>query len=137
MFMTDSKLSKLKTPHIGINTIKIDKTLAFYDALGFKVVSKDYSESSNRDRYVVENDVFIIEIFHRFDEGYKEAPGGKAVGWYHLGLPVEVIKPFYEKLKALGAQFEREPQMRPSGHAICFAVDPNGIVVELISDRLE
>ena len=130
------KLSKLKTPHLGINTIDVDATLEFYKALDFQVVSEDFSNSSNRNRFVLESDNFIFEVFDRKDHSYDGKSIKNSSGWYHIGLPVSSITKYSDRLKALGFRFDREPQIRPGGHAICFVEDPNGIIVELISSTL-
>ena len=127
---------KLKYPHIAINTSKLDETIRFYELLDFTEVSRDYSESSKRLRVVMESEYFMLELFDRGAEHeYVSKPTLNSEGVYHIAFPVSSLQAYYDKLKANGVEFEREYTHRPSGHYMCFALDPNGLVIELISEN--
>ncbi len=127
--------NKLRVPHLAINTKKLNETIAFYEALDFNEVGRDFSESSNRLRVVMESEIFILELFDRGEHKYSSATQSDSEGFYHIAFPVSSLRLYYDRLEELGVEFEREYTHRPSGHYMCFAKDPNGLVVELISEN--
>jgi glyoxylase I family protein len=137
--------------HININCTNFERSLAFYELLGFRVVHDFGTRLDNRE---------AIERGFRLDMGGKSAtraallqlagggtiidliewknPRTKTPGYpvpeyiYHVGpsriaLKVEDLHRTYEELKAKGVRFLSEPQ----GIFVC-CTDPDGTVLELL-----
>lgn len=80
--------------HVGVPTLDMDKTLAFYESLGFKTA---YNTINGGDR------VYFLSLQNVTIETYevKEA-AGKPGAIDHLALDVDDIEAAFNEIKALG-----------------------------------
>lgn len=139
--------------HININVTDFERSLAFYQMLGFKVVS-DLGEGGNkqfekglriprpnaRAALLMLGDnqratrIDLIEWKNPKTEG-KPYPHLYHAGICRIALWTKNLQGTYDELKAKGVEFFSEPQVlkNPGGDVpfVCFA-DPDGTVLELI-----
>jgi catechol 2,3-dioxygenase-like lactoylglutathione lyase family enzyme len=145
--------------HINVNVTNFERSLAFYQLLGFKIV-RDIGEAGNKyieralrmphpavgraallqcsdDKRSTRLD--LIEWKSPKAEG-KPYPHLWHVGMARLALVTDELQAICDKVKAAnmeGVEFFSEPQVIPKGDGkgsdsfICFT-DPDGTVIELI-----
>lgn len=138
---------------LTVNCTSLDRSLAFYKALGFKEIA-DISESRGgglekgmrlpsprargrllrlgEDPHAVNLD--LIEWLSPRTEG-RAYPRLNHAGIARIALHTGNLQKSYEELKAKGIEFYSEPQVLQSAAASClFACfeDPDGTVLELI-----
>jgi len=139
--------------HININVTNFERSLAFYQMLGFKVVA-DLKEGGNpqldkglqmqngrgRASLLMLGDnphatrIDLIEWKNPKTEG-QPYPNLYHAGAARIALKTKNLPQVYEDLKAKGVEFLSEPQELtfPVGKAsfVCFK-DPDGTILELI-----
>lgn len=139
--------------HVNINCSNFERSLAFYQMLGFKVVS-DMGEGSNtkivqglglpagRYRGVLMQigqgqRATLLDLIQWHEPSSAEKP---YPGLYHLGIcrvaleTPDVIE-VYEQLKARGVEFLSEPKQFEAGVSFVCCKDPDGTIVEFINAR--
>ncbi len=136
--------------HININVTNFERSLAFYQQLGFKVV-KDLGEGGNPqfekglrmanprgraallmlgdNKYATRID--LIEWKSPKVEG-KPYPHLHHVGMARLALWTDTLQQDYERLKATGVEFFSEPQIMKDGSSFVCFTDPDGTILEFI-----
>ncbi|MBE3602944.1 VOC family protein [bacterium] len=140
--------------HINVNVTDFERSLAFYQLLGFKVI-RDLKEGGNqklstglripdcRGRAVLmilgdnprATRLDLIEWKNPPTDG-KSYPHLWHAGMCRIALRTRELRKDYEELKAKGVEFWSEPQMfggkegREEGFVCC--TDPDGTVIELI-----
>src|SRR5215510_10395698 len=137
--------------HINVNVTNFERSLAFYELLGFKIV-RDLGEAGNKyieralrmphpavgraallqcsdDKRSTRLD--LIEWKSPKAEG-KPYPHLWHVGMARLALWTDNLQEMYEQLKAEGTEFFSEPQVMKDGSSfVCFR-DPAGTILEFI-----
>ena len=135
--------------HLGICVRDPERSMRFYcDLLGFDRVSK--LVVSNPDSaalvqldplelhsYFVERDGVRLELLHYVEPGHEGEPTARPMnrlGLTHLALRVQGLDELLDRLR--GEQFEVIASTRIGsaelGSAVVFALDPDGVRVELI-----
>jgi lactoylglutathione lyase len=108
----------------------IDRSVAFYEALGFEELSR----LPIRDEAV---NVFMglpgdgprLELTHNFGVDSYEI----GTGYGHIAVTVSDLDSTLERLGAQGIEPERPPYtVREGGSRLCFVRDPDGYRIELI-----
>ncbi|HXR34520.1 MAG TPA: VOC family protein [Candidatus Binataceae bacterium] len=139
--------------HVNINCSNFERSLAFYQMLGFKVVS-DMGEGSDpkitqglgvpAGRYrgvlmqIGEGErATLLDLIQWYEPGSADKP---YPGLYHLGicrvaLETPDVSKVYEQLKARGVEFLSEPKLFSAGVAFACCKDPDGTIVEFINAR--
>lgn len=120
----------MKLHHIALIASERDRTVAFYEALGFSIVSEHVRPDRGDTILMMERDGIVLEIFVK--ENCPARPSyPEAYGLRHLALQVEDVEAFAAKLAALG--YRPEPIRRDSftGEKMTFVPDPDGLPIEL------
>jgi lactoylglutathione lyase len=109
-----------------------EKSVAFYEALGFEVVGRMPigDEAENIFMNIPgDGDSPKLELTHNF--GVTEYEIG--TGYGHIAITVEDLDSNLQRLAAEGIEPERPPySVREGGSRLCFVRDPDGYRVELI-----
>lgn len=109
-----------------------EKSVAFYEALGFEVVGRMPigDEAENIFMNIPgDGDSPKLELTHNF--GVTEYEIG--TGYGHIAITVDDLDVNLERLAAEGIEPERPPySVREGGSRLCFVRDPDGYRVELI-----
>lgn len=123
-----------RVDHIGIRVRDLDRSLAFYRALGFELLRR----AAGDDVAIVRNpqDVEINLIFNA-DAGDPAGNilmdiGRKYPGYTHVALRVDSIPATIAALKANGIAITQGPvEFGEAGHVSVFVRDPDRNVIEL------
>ncbi len=113
--------------HIAI-IVSSKKSLEFYNALGFEIVSRQVRPEKPDEIVMMEGNGITLEIF--IDPKHPARPTKpEAFGLRHMALRVDNVDETAESLK----MFEIEPvRVSPlSGKKMTFVMDPDGLPIEL------
>jgi lactoylglutathione lyase len=120
----------LELLHTCYRITDIDRSVAFYEALGFE----DRRRMPIRDEAInvfmgLPGDADRLELTYNFGVDSYE-PG---TGYGHIAVSVDDIDETLGRLKEQSIEPEREPyRVREGGSRICFVRDPDGYRIELI-----
>jgi len=126
----------LKPHHIGIVVGDLERSTAFYHALGFTTVSNlPFGDGSRAIRFIALGD-FQLELFW-----YAETPAtpphaeGKQMGFRHLAMETDDVVAVLGELRALGLVGEEaEVNHVPAGYKLLFLHDPDGTEIEIMQE---
>ncbi len=111
----------------------VDRSVAFYERLGFSVEAT-YDDPPYATLTVAGARLSLAEQGHAAEDrpGVSlEAPADRSRMNVVLVLEVESVMAAYHDLRAEGVEFLAEPYSPPWGGHRCFAIDPDGYLVEL------
>ncbi len=111
----------------------VDRSVAFYERLGFSVEAT-YDDPPYATLTVAGARLSLAEQGHAAEDrpGVSlEAPADRSRMNVVLVLDVESVMAAYHDLRAEGVEFLAEPYSPPWGGHRCFAIDPDGYLVEL------
>jgi len=117
-----------------LGVAEVGASVAFYrDRLGFELEA-EYDDPPYATLAVAGTRLSLAEQGHEAEDRpgvLMSAPADRAHLQAVLVLEVDDCTSAYEKLSADGVEFLAEPYSPPWGGARCFAVDPDGYLVEL------
>lgn len=130
--------------HVGITVADLDRAVEFYtDTFDFEVLSRFTVDGeafetgvgvpeAEADFVHLDADGVRLELVAYDPEG-EDVPAESLndAGAKHLGFEVEDLEAFYADLDD-DVETISEPQTTASGTTICFVVDPEGNLVELL-----
>jgi lactoylglutathione lyase len=121
----------MRTLHIGLRVDDLDRSLAFYAALGYEVVGRvPETPLGELTMLKLADDEFVtIELVH---DGTGRTPGADG-GLSHLVIQVDSMDDTVAALDACG--IEAEPPTSPDGSSdlrTTWIVDPDGNRIELV-----
>jgi catechol 2,3-dioxygenase-like lactoylglutathione lyase family enzyme len=126
--------------HVAVTASNFERSLEFYQKLGFKVlVKRDVPEKQKRIA-LLDNGHFKLELFWyadtRDDPETRDTMGNNVhdVGAKHFALRVDSMEEIRAKLKELGIPMETEPAPGDTGYDFFFIRDPDGIWIEFVQD---
>ncbi len=119
--------------HTCYRILEIDRSVAFYEALGFREIAR----APIREEAV---NVFMglpddgseprLELTHNFDQ---TEPYEIGTGYGHIAITTEDLDATLHRLAGQGIEPERPPYtVREGGSRLCFVRDPDGYRIELI-----
>jgi lactoylglutathione lyase len=120
----------LELLHTCYRITDIDRSVAFYEALGFE----DRRRMPIREEAInvfmgLPGDEDRLELTYNFGVDSYEI----GTGYGHIAVSVDDIDETLGRLKEQGIEPEREPyRVREGGSRLCFVRDPDGYRVELI-----
>jgi len=117
--------------HLAIRASNPSRSLEFYQALGFVKKTEVLLEKLASKLIFLEykNSGLELELVHNYQNSKPIPPES---GFLHIGLEVDNLEQFLEKLSALGINPSAPPSTTPDGMKICFLTDPDGYQIELI-----
>ncbi len=110
----------------------IDRSIAFYEKLGFEVAGRMPIGDEAINIFMNlpgENPVLELTYNHGVT-GYEHG-----TGYNHIALAVDDLDATIEQLSAAGVEPEKPPYRpggRTEGHRICFFRDPDGYRIEIV-----
>jgi lactoylglutathione lyase len=116
--------------HTCYRITDIDRSVAFYEALGFE----DRRRMPIREEAInvfmgLPGDEDRLELTYNFGVDSYEI----GTGYGHIAVSVDDIDETLGRLKEQGIEPEREPyRVRDGGSRLCFVRDPDGYRIELI-----
>ena len=108
----------------------IDRSVAFYEALGFEEVGRlPIREEAINVFMGLPGDGPRLELTYNFGiDGYE-----LGTGYNHIAVTIADMDGALERLAGLGIEPEKPPYtVRDGGNRLCFVRDPDGYRVELI-----
>jgi len=117
--------------HLAIRTSNPSRSLEFYQALGF-VKKREVLLEKFASRLIFleyKNSELELELVHNYQNN---KPIPLESGFLHIGLELDNLEQFLEKLNAFGIHPCAPVQRTPDGMKICFLTDPDGYQIELI-----
>lgn len=119
--------------HTCVRVLDPDKSVAFYEALGFQITGRLNFDSAYNIYMGLPGDGDKLELTVNVGQ---DEPYDLGTGYNHIALTVPDLDGLLAKLKdELGVEPEKPP-FHPGGREelplICFVVDPDGYRVELI-----
>ena len=127
----------LQPHHIGIVVSDLERSTAFYHALGFETVQDLPAENSSRAIRFVRLGEFEIELFWYSEPPLSaHAPAGKGqLGFRHFALRTSDIDSTLMALKSAGlVSSDCEVRRVPIGYSLLFLRDPDGIEIEIMQE---
>jgi lactoylglutathione lyase len=121
----------MRTLHFGLRVVDLDRSLAFYTAVGYEVVGEVPGTGMGHLTMIkLPDDQFVtIELVH--DPGEEPVHGGSRQS--HFVIQVESMDVTLRELNACG--IDAEPPTSPDGSAdfrTTWIVDPDGNRIELV-----
>jgi catechol 2,3-dioxygenase-like lactoylglutathione lyase family enzyme len=111
----------------------VDRSLAFYEALGFSLV-----ERWGPPMAILEKDGVQLWLSGPGTSAAKPTPDGRKPepgGWNRLVVELDELDHAYELLKSTGTVFRNEPIKGPGGIQV-LAEDPDGNPIELFQPNI-
>ena len=117
--------------HIALRVSNPSRSLEFYQALGFTKKRELLLEKFASKLFFLEykNSQLELELVHNYQNN---KPIPLESGFLHIGLEVDNLEQFLDKLNPLGIIPCSPPAKTPDGMKICFLTDPDGYQIELI-----
>jgi len=108
----------------------IDRSVAFYQALGFEEVGRVPIRDEAINVFMgLPDDGPRLELTHNFGVDSYEL----GTGYNHIAVTVDDLDARLEELKGQGIEPEKPPySVREGGSRLCFVRDPDGYRIELI-----
>jgi catechol 2,3-dioxygenase-like lactoylglutathione lyase family enzyme len=130
--------------HTGITVSDLDRSVAFYERLGFEVAERIEEEGEEVERGVgvpgaklrvamLEGPNSRLELIEYLQPSDGPAPHpNNGIGAAHVCLEVEDVDAAVAELREQGIQFLTEPITHEAGIRWVYAKDPDGITAELL-----
>ncbi|HEX2575200.1 MAG TPA: VOC family protein [Aquihabitans sp.] len=128
----------MRTLHLGLRVADLDRSLAFYAAVGYEVVGRvPGTPLGDLTMLKLPGDDFVtIELVHRqtsADDGRQHGDGDGGTTLSHLVIQVESIDEAVAALAARGIDVEGHgPADDPADPRTAWIVDPDGSRIELV-----
>jgi catechol 2,3-dioxygenase-like lactoylglutathione lyase family enzyme len=130
--------------HTGITVSDLDRSVAFYERLGFEVAERIEEEGEEVERGVgvpgaklrvamLEGPNSRLELIEYLQPSDGPAPHpNNGIGAAHVCLEVEDVDAAVAELREQGIQFLTDPITHEAGIRWVYAKDPDGITAELL-----
>jgi lactoylglutathione lyase len=122
--------------HTCYRIMDIDRSVAFYEALGFREMSRFPIGDEAINVYLgqpEDGDEPRLELTYNFD---RDEPYEIGTGYGHIAVSVADLRSTLAKLAERGIEPERPPySIGDDSSLLCFVRDPDGYRVELIERR--
>ena len=138
----------LNIRHTGIVVTDMQKSIGFYESLGFEI-KKDMIESGPYFDSLLSidggevntvkmrlRDGGMVELLHFKNHREEPTPSSLTnIGCTHFAMTVDNLEETYNNLVISGVEFVSEPQFSPDGFArVVFCKDPDGTFIELVEE---
>jgi catechol 2,3-dioxygenase-like lactoylglutathione lyase family enzyme len=130
--------------HTGITVSDLDRSVAFYEQLGFDVAERMEEEGDEVERGVgvpgarlrvamLEGPNSRLELIEYLEPSNGPAPHpNNGIGAAHVCLEVEDVDAAVAELREQGIEFLTDPITHEAGIRWVYAKDPDGITAELL-----
>lgn len=130
--------------HTGITVSDLDRSVEFYEQLGFEVVERMEEEGEEVERgtgvaaarlrvAMLQGPNSRLELIEYLQPADGPAPHpNNGIGAAHVCLEVEDVDAAVDELRGRGVQFLSDPITHEAGIRWVYAKDPDGITAELL-----
>ena len=126
--------------HFGVvGVADTERSLDFYrGVLGFELLGRRRGAGGRGDRCLLASGHRLLALQ---ELGHEQAGSGWVrddlqVGMRHIGLKVDDVDRWAERVRAAGAPFTIEPQDAFGGVRLCFFLDPDGTHLEFVAGNV-
>jgi catechol 2,3-dioxygenase-like lactoylglutathione lyase family enzyme len=125
----------LTVHHVCVTVADLDRSIAFYKALGFAPSAPFGPPDGSRTIVqMVKGDGMIELIGYAAGVALRPAPGGPVAGLKHIGLRTVDVRATLAELEALGLTSPGVPVNETAyGITMAFITDPDGTSIEILS----
>jgi catechol 2,3-dioxygenase-like lactoylglutathione lyase family enzyme len=125
---------RLEPHHVGINVNDLERSMAFYEKLGFERTRIIPSEPGLTIAFM-RLGALSIELFAYAEATAAPAREDHSLGFRHLALRTDDIETTVAELQAAGA-VRRDAAIRslPNGMRLVFFPDPDGVEIEILQE---
>lgn len=121
----------MKIHHVALIVSDLERSLHFYqEALGFRVIRKEFRQDRNSWKVDIVNDSVQLELF-TFVGPPMRPSYPEALGLRHLALNVNEIEKFHESLKLKNFEAEQIRVDQATGKKFFFFPDPDNQPLEI------
>lgn len=126
---------QLRPHHIGIIVSDLERSVAFYEALGFRTANVIPSDDGSRTITFMELGGMQIELFWYAETPRTVERGERQLGFVHFALQTDDVEGDLAELKVKGLVPE-DVQTRsvPPRFTLAFIPDPDGVEIELMQE---
>lgn len=126
---------QLTAHHVGLVVSDLDRTRAFYEALGFEVENVAMKDETRAIEFLRLGE-FRLELFWYAEEPETlPAAAGKRIGFRHLALKTPDLAAVVAELKAAGVvPADAEIREVMGRYKLLFLNDPDGVEIELMEE---
>jgi lactoylglutathione lyase len=119
--------------HTCYRILEIDRSVAFYQALGFKEIGRIPIRGEATNVFMgLPDDGPNPRLELTYNHGRTE-PYEIGTGYGHIAITAPDLDGTLERLKGLGIEPEKPPySVREGGSRLCFVRDPDGYRIEII-----
>ena len=119
--------------HTCYRILEIDRSVAFYEALGFKEIGRIPIRDEATNVFMgLPEDGPEPRLELTYNHGRTE-PYEIGTGYGHIAITAADLDGTLERLKTLGIEPEKPPyRIREGGSRLCFVRDPDGYRIEII-----
>jgi catechol 2,3-dioxygenase-like lactoylglutathione lyase family enzyme len=137
--------------HVGIGVFDLDATVKFYtEVMGMEVIYRAHNIGEKISRVVGVKEAELVvcvvgkgdlrlELIDYKNEKKKARAQYKdqdELGILHIAFAVTDIEKEYEKIRALGHEFNAPPTVaRENGPRICYFKGPDKVIIELFEEK--
>ena len=126
---------RLRPHHIGIIVSDLERSVAFYEALGFCTATVIPSDDGSRTITFMELDGMQIELFWYAETPRTVERGERQLGFVHFALRTDDVERDLAELKAAGfVPDDVETRTVPPRFTLAFILDPDGVEIELMQE---
>jgi lactoylglutathione lyase len=127
------KITDMELIHTCYRITDIDRSVAFYEALGFEKRGRMPIRDEAINVFMgLPGDGDRLELTYNFGVDSYEL----GTGYGHIAVTVDDLDPTLERLAEKGIEPEKPPySVREGGSRLCFVRDPDGYRIELIERR--
>ena len=126
--------------HVAITVSDFERSLMFYEKLGFKVLFSSNTPEKNKCLALLCKGDLNLEVF--YFEDFNDSPSSretmgnnvKDIGQKHFALRIKSVEETLKELKSLGIPLASEPDLGDAGYQFFFIRDPDGIWIEFVKD---
>lgn len=117
--------------HVGIIVSDLERSLAFYSALGFEPGPR-HSDGAKTIAFIVLG-ALELELFHYAETPPRVECDGKVIGFRHLAFRTDDVDATLAELKSAGVVAPQiEVREVPGLARLAFFPDPDGIEIEIM-----
>jgi catechol 2,3-dioxygenase-like lactoylglutathione lyase family enzyme len=130
--------------HTGITVADLDRSISFYEQLGFEVTDRIEEEGAEVESgtgvagaklrvAMLQGPTSRLELIEYVQPGDSPAPHpNNGIGAAHVCVEVEDVDAAVDELRGRGVRFLSDPITHESGIRWVYAKDPDGITAELL-----
>jgi len=127
--------------HVAVSVTDFEKSLSFYEKLGFKILFKNSKPELRKQLALMELGNFKLEVFCFEDSSdnpqTRQNIGNniREIGQKHFAIQVQSLEQTLAKIQENDIELTSQPDVGDAGYKFFFIRDPDGIWIEYVEDN--